>query len=183
MEVEVYFGNELARLYEIGYITTDLYQLAALSDLIESDRGEKIDQFFGPKPAPINRFSNLTNKERTRSEIIHVREGSVELVVAVAGVTAAVLMPLVSIEVNRRLRRQGINVEFEISPSDQNLKRILAAYEDRVFGGGNDGLELLFAILRERGYNVTIAGPNQYRIQHAVNRYANRIVKTIKKNM
>lgn len=181
-EVRIYFGGDLANLYELGWISADLSQLVDFSELIEQgDRG-RAEKFFGEKSRPFNRYVSLTEKRRKRPEIVDVRKGSVELLIAGASIATAVLMPLVQIAVQRHFASLDEEITFEISPQDIALQRIMKAYERGKFGNGSEALELLFSILQERNYNVTVLAQNIYLVEHVIDKYAQRMIKTIKKN-
>jgi|TARA_R100000149_G_C5880341_1_gene145326 hypothetical protein len=181
-KIKIYLGGELAHLYELGYISTDLHQLAAFGEMVEESRTADIERFFLKKrPTPINRYTKLTGEKRPRrTEVLEVRPGSIELILGVSTLVASIAMPLVAIRVNRELQRRDVKVQFNISPQDARLKRALDAYEAGTFGDGEDGLQLLFSAL-SNDYDVTALGPHLYEIEHVVDQYSRRIVRTISK--
>lgn len=71
---------------------------------------------------------------------------------------------------------------FELSPEDEGLRKIMAAYENGEFGKDREGLEVLMSILKERKYNVDVLANNIFLIEHVVEKYSQRIIRTIKKN-
>ena len=75
------------------------------------------------------------------------------------------------------------NLTFQISPQDQGLRGVIDAYERGEFGQGREGLEMLMSVLLHRNYDVRILANNIYLIEHVVDRYSQRIIKTINKNM
>ena len=180
--VRVYFGGELSHLYELGYISTDLHQIAAFGEMVAESRKEDIERFFlRKKPGPITRYTKLTDSKRRRTEIVDVQPGSIELLIGVSTLVASIVMPLVAIGVNRQLERGEAVVQFNISPEDQRLKRALDAYEAGQFGDGRDGLEALFAVI-SGDYDVKAVASNLYEIEHVVSQYSRRIVRTIRKH-
>lgn len=181
-EVKIYFGGDLANLYELGWLSSDLSQLVDFSELVESGERERAEKYFGKEARPFNRYVSVVEKKRKRPEIVDVRKGSVELVIAGCSVAAAVLMPLVQIAVQRYFSAQDEEVSFEISPQDQALKRIMDAYERGDFGRGSDGLANLMGILEQRNYNVRVLAQNIYLVEHVIEKYSQRMIKTIKKN-
>lgn len=182
-DIKIYFGTEMANLYDLGYITTDLYQIFAFSDLLEQNETEKVEKYFGEKSRPFNRYLTVLDKYKKDSSIVDVKKGSIELLVANAPLLAAIIMPLVAIKVQSHFTEKGRQIQFELSPTDPSLKRIMDSYAAGEFGNGREGLEVLFSILEQREYSVSLTGPDAYSIEHVVDKYAQRIVKTIDKNM
>lgn len=181
-EVKIYFGGDLTNLYEIGWLSSDLSQLVDFAELAESGDSERTERFFGEKSRPFNRYTNVVDKPRRRPEIVDVRKGSVELVIAGCSVAALVIMPLVQIAVQRYFSERDEEVSFQVSPQDLNLQRIMKAYENGEFGMGTEGLTTLMSILQQRNYNVTFLAENVYLVEHVVDKYSQRMIKTIKKN-
>lgn len=181
-EVRIYFGGDLTNLYEIGWLSSDLSQVIDFTELLESEDFERTEKFFGEKARPFNRYTKVVNKPHKRPEIIDVRRGSVELVVGGVAAAAAILMPLVQISVQRYFEQRDEEVSFEVSPQDESLKRMMDSYARGDFGRGREGLTALFALLETRNYNVRVLSQNVYLVEHVVEKYAQRIVRTIKKN-
>ncbi|MCK7632645.1 MULTISPECIES: hypothetical protein [unclassified Shewanella] len=181
-EVKIYFGGDLTNLYEIGWLSSDLSQLVDFAELVESGEKERTEKFFGEKSRPFNRYTKVVDKPHKRPEIVDVRKGSVELIIAGCSVAATVIMPLVQIAVQRYFAARDEEVSFQISPKDTNLQRIMNSYANGDFGLGTEGLTMLMAILEQRNYNVTLLAQNIYLVEHVVDKYAQRMIKTIKKN-
>ena len=179
--LSVRFGDEIANLHDLGYITTDLYHLVAFADLMTEGRTTEAEKYFGEDARPFNRYLGIMGESRGHAEIIDARKGSVELLLSGLGLLASLVMPLVAIEVRRRVERSGKTVSFQISPDDPGLTRLLDAYADGEFGTGQPALEMLFAVLRSRGYSLELRGEDVYAIEHVVDRYAQRIVRTVEK--
>ncbi|HOY88060.1 MAG: hypothetical protein V9G21_07820 [Methylotenera sp.] len=179
-DIRIYFGNNLTNLYELGWISTDLNQLIEFSKLVESGELEQAEKYFGENARPFNRYVALNRKLEKRPEIVDVKGGSIELVISGVSLLASIIMPLVQIAVDRYFKANGEEVTFELSPKDQNLKEIMSAYEEGYFGQGRDGLTYLVSLLQQRNYNVNVIANNIYLIDHVVDKYAQRIIKTIK---
>jgi len=103
-------------------------------------------------------------------------------VIAGASVAVAVIMPLVQIAVQRYFAKQDETITFELSPQDKGLRKIMNAYEKGEFGEDREGLEVLMSVLQKRKYNVDVLANNIYLIEHVVEKYSQRIIRTIKKN-
>ena len=56
------------------------------------------------------------------------------------------------------------------------------AYASGDFGPGSEGLGTLMTILQQRNYDVTVLAQNLYLVEHVVEKYSQRMIKTIKKN-
>jgi len=170
-------------MYDLGYVSTDLYQLLAFSELLEDEDFENIEKYYGEKARPFNRYISVLEKYKKESTIVDVKNGSIELLVENAPLIAAIIMPLVALKVQSYFAEQNREIQFELSPEDQGLKRIIDAYSEGEFGDGQEGLDLLFSILENRNYSVTITAQDAYAIEHVIEKYAKRIVKTIDKHM
>ncbi|TYB32385.1 MAG: hypothetical protein FXF49_11800 [Flexistipes sinusarabici] len=109
-KITIYLGGDLAHLYELGYISTDLHQIAAFGEMVEEGRTRDVERFFLKKrPTPINRYTNLMGEKRRRkTEVLEVKPGSIELLLGVSTLVASLVMPLVAIRVNRELQRRDI---------------------------------------------------------------------------
>ncbi|MED5238510.1 MAG: hypothetical protein VX379_02935 [Pseudomonadota bacterium] len=143
---------------------------------------EQADKYFGEKSRPINRYSSQLTKG-FKSEIVDVKKGSVAVAVAGATFIAAIVMPVVAIKVQRELEKEDQMVRFEISPQDESIKAHLQSYANGNFGRGEEGLTALFEVLQRLNYSVQISGEDIYSIEHVTNKYAQRMVKTIRKNV
>ena len=181
-KIRIYFGSELANLYELGWISTDLSQLIEFSELVKTGQQDRAEKFFGEKSRPFNRYTALTKKREKRPEIVDVQNGSIEMVIAGASVAVAVIMPLVQIAVQRYFAKLDETITFEISPQDKALSKIMNAYEKGDFGEDSEGLKVLMSVLQVRNYNVDVLANNIYLIEHVVDKYSQRIIRTIKKN-
>jgi hypothetical protein len=181
-EVKIYFGGDLTNLYELGWLSSDLSTLVDFTELIESGDQERTEKYFGEKARGFNRYTKVVDKPHKRPEIVDVRKGSVELVIAGCSLAVAVIMPLVQIAVQRYFTQRDEEVAFEISPQDTSLNRIMNAYADGEFGLGSEGLRMLMSILEQRNYNVRLLSQNIYLVEHVIEKYSQRMIKTIKMN-
>jgi hypothetical protein len=181
-EVKIYFGGDLTNLYELGWLSSDLSQLVDFAELLESENLERTEKFFGEKARPFNRYVKIVDQPHKRPEIVDVRKGSVELVMAGCSVAATVIMGLVQIAVHRHFTNKDEEISFEISTQDANLQRIMNAYANKDFGTGSEGLTTLMSILQQRNYSVSTLAQNTFLIEHVVEKYSQRMIKTVKKN-
>jgi len=181
-QIKIYFGSELANLYELGWISADLSQLIEFSELVQNKKQERAEKFFGEKSRPFNRYAAINKDREKRPEIIDVQKGSIELLIAGSSIAVAVIMPLVQIAVQRHFSKLDETVTFELSPQDKVLRKVMNAYEKGEFGEGTEGLKVLMSVLQQRNYNVDALADNIYLIEHVVDKYSQRIIRTIKKN-
>lgn len=181
-EVKIYFGGDLTNLYELGWLSSDLSQIVDFAELLESEDLERTEKFFGEKARPFNRYVKVVDKPHKMPEIVDVRKGSVELIMAGCSVAATVVMGLVQIAVHRYFTNKDEEISFEIHSQDATLQRIMNAYAKGDFGTGSDGLATFMAILQERNYSVNILARNVFLIEHVVKKYSQRMIKTVKKN-
>ncbi len=179
--VNLYFGSKIANLYDLGYLTVDLHQLSVFSNLIESGQSEESEKYFGEKARPINRYMRELTKG-SNAEIIDVKKGSVELILAGLGALASIVMPIVAIKIERELDLNSKTIKFEISPQDERIKTHLESYKNGTFGSGEQALQNLFEVLQRLNYSITIRAEDIYSIEHVTNKYAQRMVKTIIRN-
>lgn len=91
-------------------------------------------------------------------------------------------MPLVQVGVGALLRKVDTTVTFEVTPDDQILKQLLDDFQKGNLGRGTEGLNTLFYLLEQRNYNVRVLADNVFLIDRAVDRYARRIARTIRRS-
>lgn len=179
--LDIRLDSTTLSLYKLGWISADLSQILDFGQLFESQDYEKADRFFGPGARPFNRFTELSQPQNP-PQIASIREGSIVILIAGATLVSSIVMPLVAIAVQNHLDSQAESSTFQISPKDKKLKQILDTYEAGTFGRGKEGLNTLFAILSQRGYDISVNGENIYLIESTIERYTGRIVRTISKN-
>jgi len=181
-EIKIYFGGELSNLFELGYISTDLHQVIAFCSLLEADDIEQAEKYFGDKSRPLNRYVTISESAKRKSAITDVKKGSIELTLAGIGVVGTYIMPLVAERVNKYFEERDEVVQFQISAKDENLSRILRNYEKGQYGNNQEGLDRLMAYLKQADYDVSIISDNTYLVEHVIEKYSQRIIRTIKKN-
>lgn len=183
-QISLCLGGELANLHGLGWIATDLNQLIELSDLLESGQHETARHFFGAEARPFNRYKRFAGTPRRRPSQLNLRDdGSLELVISELGVAAAILVPLVQSAVAQQFNGADEPVGFRLTPKDPGLKRVMQAYDRGDFGEGSDGLNTLAFVLEELSYEVPYLVTSAPVIEHAVNKYARRIARTIRKSL
>jgi hypothetical protein len=179
-ELRIYFGGDIANLYDVGYLSTDIYQLIAFSELIDQKQDNEIRRWFGEKPRPFNRYASVLDKYRRSSDIREAKGGSLELVVAVASLVSNIVVPLVALYVQQQQdEKHPPMVSFEISVRDVRLQQVLNMFSEGYFGQGPQAIEALFQALRDRGYNVVLRANDAYVIHDTLKRYAQRMIRTM----
>ena len=181
-KLKIYFGSELSNLYDVGYLSTDIQQIIAFSEMINNSDLENVEKYFGEPVKGLNRYAKPLEKFAKSSEIIWVRKGSLELVISGMGLASAIIVPIAIAKVQHQLKKEGIERRFEISPEDKNLRIHLNAYERGKFGHGIEALNYLFEVLSRLKYKTSIVAEHAYRIDHVTDKYAGRMVRTIKRN-
>jgi hypothetical protein len=181
--LEVYFGAGIANLYDVGYLATDIQQLIVFSEMINESDIENIEKYFGENVRGLNRYAKPLEKYVKSSKIIDARKGSLALVLSGMAVAATIIVPIAIAKVQRQLHQEGLETTFEISPEDESIKTHLNAYASGKYGTGIDALNYLFEMLSRLNYNTTVVAEHVYRIEHVTDRYAGRMVKTIKRNV
>ena len=182
-ELKIYFGSKIANLYDVGYLSTDIQQLIAFSDLISESDVDSLDKYFGEQIKGLNRYAKPLEKASRQSQISDVRSGSIEFVLQAVGVAASIIVPIAIFKAQSQLKKEGIDIKFEISPSDKNIVKYLNAYEKGDYGTGLDALNFLFEMLSKLNYNTSVISDNAYRIEHVTEKVAQRMVKTIRRNL
>lgn len=179
-ELRIYFGDDVANLYDVGYLSTDIYQLIAFAELVDRKQDKDIERWFGDEARPFNRYATVLDKYRQSSGIREAKGGSLELVVAVSSLISSIVVPLVVVYVQRQLDGQNSRtISFEISVKDGRLQQLITMFAEGHFGQGPRAIEGLFQALRDRGYNVTLRASDAYVIDDTLHRYSRRMVKTI----
>ena len=181
-EVRVYFGGQIANLYDIGYLSTDLYQLIAFSELIDQKEDKDIERWFGDKSRPFNRYASVLDKYRKSSEISEARGGSLEIVVQVAALISSIVIPLVAVYIQLQNSHAVNNsVSFEISVKDPRLQHLLELFREGHFGRGAEAIDSLFQALKERGYDVELRSGDAFVIHDTLQKYSQRMVRTMQR--
>ena len=182
-QLKIYFGAGIANLYDVGYLATDIQQLITFSEMINESDIESIEKYFGERVKGLNRYAKPLGKYGKSSEITDVRKGSLELIISGMAVAAAVIIPIAIAKVQHKLHQEGLETTFEISPEDDNLRIHLNAYASGQYGEGIEALNFLFEVLSRLNYNTSVVAEHIYRIDHITDKYAGRMVKTIKRNV
>jgi len=181
-KAKIIFKDDTANLYDIGYILTDIYQTISLAHLIEEADFEVVEKKYGADAKGLNRYSAYNEKIAKSSEIMEVKNGSVELIIPLAGLVVSILSPFLGALVGQKLRERNEQVSFEINPDNQLLKDIMDNYQLGQYGRGIDGLNQLMDVLSDNDFNVNMLRQNAFVIHNALDRSTNRIVRTIRKN-
>ena len=179
--VAIEFRKGLANLYDLGYLSVDFYQLAVFASLVQSGDPYAANKLLGKKARPVNRYRPELVRHTDLGEVISSRSGSIILTV-VLPLAGVVIWDLVKAAIHRHVDYHNAQVTLNVSVQDQKLNKILDEYQNRTFGSGDKGLEVLFAILRARNYNVEHMSENAFLIQHVVRKFSQRMVRTIHKN-
>lgn len=182
--LKVYFGEGCANLYTIGYISSDLFQLLAFSELLEQRDEGRLYKYFLRKERPLylSRYSKLLRENIKTSQVTDVKKGSVELIISCVTVASAIIIPFVVLGVHRRFERSDQQVTFNVATDDQTIQQNLDEYSQGTFGHGVKGLDAFVQHLAAQGYDVHAVSERVYEIEHVVDRYERRLARTLKMN-
>lgn len=179
-QLRIYFGSELSNLYAVGFLSTDLHKLIALSEVMHQQDGAPAGEDVAGWFNYTNRYTRALEQHSSNSKIKRARNGSLELIIAGMALVSSIVVPIAVAKAQNKLQRDGLSVQFEVSPMDKVLDRHIKRYARGEYGSGVDGLNNLFGTLSGLGYDVSGASENVYQIQRAVNVCAKRIVKTVR---
>lgn len=181
-EIKIYFGDDLANLFDVGYISTDIHQIISFTSLLEENNIEDINKYFLHNKYGLTRYSKVLSQEKMKkSRISDVKKGSIELVIASASLASSILMPIIAIKVNKYFEQRAEVVNFNIKVNDVRLQQLLDNYEQGYFGDGDRGLQNIIDLISNAGYNIDIISNNTYTVEDMLDKYTKKIVKTIKK--
>lgn len=181
-ELEIYFGSEIANLYDVGYLATDIQQIITFAEMISEVDIDGVDKYFGEKVKGLNRYAGPLERYSGNSTITDARKGSLGLIIGGMSLAAAIIVPIAIAKVQHQMHQEGLETTFEISPKDENLKTHLNAYANGQYGVGLEALNFLFEVLSKLNYDTTVVSEHVYKIEKVTEKYAGRMVKTIKRN-
>lgn len=179
-QLRIYFGSSLANLYVVGYLSSDIHKLIALSEAIADEEGAPNQSEVANWFNYTNRYTRALEKHSRNSTITRARNGSLELLLGGMAVAASIIVPIAVARAQTKLQKEGRSVQFEVSPTDKVLKRHIDRYARGDYGTGAEGLTNLFGTLSGLGYDVGAVSDNTYKISRAIDACARRIVKTVR---
>lgn len=179
-KIELHFSSEYSNLYTIGYITTDVNHLLVLSYLIETQDDESIREIFLTRkgPFPITRYSRALREHMDSAHVIEARNGSVELVVEVTGITAIIVIAYIQWRSSTKIK--GKSVTFKVSTDDTKLQMLLDHYSAGGFDTDDKALNTLLKVLEKEGYDVEAIAERVFEVIPILEKYGKRIVRVIR---
>lgn len=177
--LQIHYTGRLANLYDVGYLSVDLGQLVAFTQALEAEDGVALTRWYGEKAHAFNRFAPILFKNADATRIIDARPGSIELVVEVIGSLVPVICTLLHVYLAHHL--EGRDCEFTIDTDDQLARRAVDAYKSGAFGSGATAIERLSEHLAMHNRSMTALGDNAYLVDRVLDKYAKRIVRTIRR--
>jgi len=181
----VYFGEDYANLYTIGYVSSDIFQLLIFCELLQKGDKETVRKLYSRdsyRPYGFNRYNRVFKDNIKISKISDVKKGSVELIIAEATLAAAIIIPIVVVFLQNFMNQRNQRLTFNVNPNDIRLHNLINLYELGHFGNGREGLNEFFRELVRNGYNVQALGQDVYTIEYIANLYARRIARTLRMN-
>lgn len=169
-------------MYELGYFSTDLYQLIVFSELMQNERFSLIDENFlsSSQNFIMTRNNYLLREFRNRAQIKSINNGCIELVIAGVSCMATIIVPCLIYRLQAK-KNKSQEIFFEISTNDSELNEFLYEFNKGHYGKGSEGLTWLFKRLEEKGYSVTSSGEHVFNIERIIERYEKRTIKLINK--
>lgn len=169
-------------LYDLAYLSLDIYHLIVFCELLQPKDIEALEKmYYNPRMYSLTRYNRILQEFSKKAEVKDVKNGSIELVVAGVSTIAAIVVPFIAVSVQRKMNREDARLIFEISAEDEVLSRLIDEVGQGYYGRGEDGINWLLQVLAQRGYILEILGENAYKISKVLDRYEQRIIKTIKK--
>lgn len=181
--LKIHFDLGENTLYELGYLSIDIYQLIVFCNLLEeNDIGSLENYFYNPKSNfTLTRNSTILKKYKHVAKIVHLQDGSVELFLAGVGALAKIVMPMIANKIQQRSNRYSQEVTFNISTNDIYLEQCIDDVSNGAYGFEDEGLKWLLNVLRLRGYSVEAVNRDVYRVEKVFDAYEQRMTKIIKK--
>jgi hypothetical protein len=177
--IKISFGDRLSNLYDVGYLTVDVFQLISFAEaLAEGDR-KAVARWFGENARPFNRYAAILEKRAQKSRIIDFRRGSVYFYVEVASSLAACICALLTPYIQHRLDNN--RNEFSIEMDDLIVQRAIEAFRAGAFGKGSEAIDNLSEYLAKNDRSLLPLGRNAYAINRVLQRYSSRVVRTLRR--
>ncbi|TVX95188.1 hypothetical protein [Cohnella terricola] len=172
-------------LYDLGYLSIDIYHLIVFSELLERRDSEGIDMVYNSSRVksrfPLTREDNVLKNFRNKAIIKSVRNGSIELTIAGLSLISSIIVPFIIYKLQKRDLRSDQNYLFEVNANDRDLNHIIDSFRDGYYGRGPSSINWLFDILSRNGYDISFGGTDQFVIRKVLERYENRIIKIVEK--
>lgn len=166
-------------IYDLAYLSVDITHLLVFCRLLDERNNDLLEEnFYNTKAFGLTRSSRVLKEYSKNLEIIDIRKGCIEIVIAGAGVSASILMPFIMNKIKKNNKKYRFLVDFE----DSDLQGLLDNFESiKEKGEDDESLKWLMEMLNHRGkYNLEICPDNIYKIENVVNRYKNRMERIIK---
>ena len=180
-EVSIRLGDDLMTLFHLGYISEDLAKVLILTHSGDISDNYEVRRRGGASfydPLDIRRNDRRFKEHIDLLKIARVEAGSIEIVLAGATLLSSIVVPLVV------MRAQQIaihdEITLEVRCSHPLVQPLLDRYTAGEFGNGPDALNTLFESLKTAGIDVSPRTADVFVITSIVERYANRIAKTVK---
>lgn len=173
------FGNN--SLFDLGYISIDIFHLIVFSELIQNNEFDKMERFFinNKNPFSLTRDSVFLKSFRDQALIKSVRNGSIEIIISEVSLVATVLIPYIIYKLQKRDNHKSQKYYFEVNSNDTELNILIDRFKEGYYGRGDESIQWLFNTLNNRGYDISIRGMNSFAINKVIERYERRIVKII----
>lgn len=180
-KLSLYWSEETVSIYHSSYLTLDLYQFAVFCELLNDERYEDFEKFYVTRRRPLHRNLKIFDQYISNYPILEISRSSLSIILTAGCLVSSVLMPVLGVYISRYLKEHSREIKFEIKADDDELQKLIEEYDKGYYGKGDQGLDWLFQTLSKRGYNISIKAEDIYKINMVLDKYSQRIVKTIRK--
>ncbi|MGP4073871.1 hypothetical protein ACTWQB_15175 [Piscibacillus sp. B03] len=180
-DLRIRIDFEVNSLYDLAYLSVDIYQLIVFCELLEDDKVEDELKIFLDNLNSLHRYSKSLIRFREKVKIVHLKDGSMEIFVGEVTELTKLILPFISAYVVNKIRLNKEKVTFEIESDDYELNLLFDELKQGYYGLEEEKwFDWLQDILKSRGYSVEVVNKDCYKV---IKGYGRRIVKTIPKNI
>lgn len=177
--MKIHFNFEVNSLYDLAYISVDLYQLIVFCELLEDEHdGLKV---FLESPGSINRYNKELRKYREKIRVVHLQDGSIEIFIDGLKELTKIVISFLATYIMNENRTSKEKIRFEIEAEDKYLNELFDELKNGYYGlKEEDWFEWLHDLLIKKGYSVEIINEDCYRV---IKKYGKRMLKTVPKKI
>lgn len=168
-DFEIYIEVEKPSLFELSYLTMDLFNLSILGSVIQNNELEKLDElYFGrgyfsfPSRFVANEYILNNHKQ---IELKKLSIGSIEIILPALSLVSSIIVPFI---IHSRSQERFININF--NSKDPVVKQILNDLEAGYYGTHfDDRFAYMVEQLASRGYSIEMVSQKLYKITSVIN--------------
>ncbi|KYZ76895.1 hypothetical protein AXX12_18505 [Anaerosporomusa subterranea] len=183
--IRIRFDFGVNSLYDLGYFSVDIYHLIVFCELLEKEyeNSQFLEEiFFSPSWGfRLTRNAKVLREFRHKAKIVHLQDGSIELVIAGIGAIASIVVPIMLHLVQEKSRRSDERIIFEVNSDDYEVNRLIDEVQKGYYGFDEAGVEWLLDTLSRWNYDVRVQSKDVYKISKVLQGIERRMVRTIPK--